>query len=48
MVESRHIEELNQGFRCFEDFLKDGLVEFLDVNEEADSHIALYEKDITW
>jgi DNA-directed RNA polymerase III subunit RPC2 len=30
----------------FEDFLHGGLVEYVDVNEENDSHIALYEKDI--
>jgi DNA-directed RNA polymerase III subunit RPC2 len=31
---------------CFEDFLHRGLVEYLDVNEESDSEIAIYEKDI--
>lgn len=30
----------------FEDFLKQGLVEYLDVNEESDSNIATYESDI--
>ena len=44
---TRHIEELTQGVRSFEDFLREGLVEFLDVNEENDCRIALYEKDIT-
>ena len=34
-------------FRSFEDFLHEGLVEYLDVNEENDSEIALYEKHIT-
>lgn len=43
---NRHIEELTQGVRSFEDFLREGLVEFLDVNEENDCIIALYEKDI--
>ena len=32
--------------RCFEDFLRDGLIEYLDVNEENDSKVALYEKNI--
>eukprot|EP01135_Chromosphaera_perkinsii_P003763 Nk52_evm9s255 gene=Nk52_evmTU9s255 len=41
-----HIAELQEGLRNFEDFLKDGIVEYLDVNEENDSHIAVYEKDI--
>ena len=30
----------------FEDFLHRGLVEYVDVNEENDSHIALYEDQI--
>ena len=47
MVTSAHIEDLCRDFRCFEDFLHEGLVEYLDVNEENDCMIALYEKDIT-
>jgi hypothetical protein len=35
-----------QFFRTFIDFLRQGLVEYLDVNEEGDSNIAVYEKDI--
>lgn len=46
MVCNRHIDELTQGVRSFEDFLREGLVEYLDVNEENDAHIALYEADI--
>ena len=30
----------------FDDFLKKGLVEYLDVNEESDANIATYERDI--
>ena len=33
--------------RCFQDFLNDGLIEYLDVNEENDSLIAVYEKHIS-
>ena len=33
--------------RSFPDFLHQGLVEFLDVNEENDADIALYEDYIT-
>jgi len=29
--------------RSFHDFIKDGLIEYLDVNEENDSNIAIYE-----
>ena len=32
--------------RSFDDFLKEGLVEYLDVNEENDCMIALYESQI--
>ncbi|CAH3117459.1 unnamed protein product [Pocillopora meandrina] len=46
-VTDQHIQELVQGFRSFEDFLHDGLVEYLDVNEENDCAISLYEKEIT-
>lgn len=38
--------KLNKLFltsRTFEDFLHEGLVEYLDVNEENDCQIALYE-----
>ena len=31
----------------FDDFLKEGLVEYLDVNEENDCMIAMYESEIT-
>ncbi|KAI0209727.1 DNA-directed RNA polymerase III subunit RPC2 [Lamellibrachia satsuma] len=46
-VTNRHIEELTQGVRSFEDFLREGLIEYLDVNEENDSKVALYESQIT-
>ncbi|XP_065164885.1 LOW QUALITY PROTEIN: DNA-directed RNA polymerase III subunit RPC2-like [Atheta coriaria] len=46
LVKQSHIKELEQGIRNFEDFLHDGLIEFLDVNEENDSFIACYESDI--
>lgn len=45
-VLQKHLDELNRGLRLFEDFLREGLVEYLDVNEENDSNIALYESDI--
>ena len=41
-----HIEQLNLGEKTFEDFLKAGLIEYLDVNEESDAHITIYEKDL--
>lgn len=42
-----HIDQLNSGEKTFDDFLKTGLIEYLDVNEESDALIAVYEKDIT-
>ncbi|PIK33730.1 putative DNA-directed RNA polymerase III subunit RPC2 [Apostichopus japonicus] len=46
-VLQKHINELTQEIRSFEDFLREGLVEYLDVNEENDCLIALYESLIT-
>ncbi|KAG8743238.1 DNA-directed RNA polymerase III core subunit ret1 [Ceratobasidium sp. 414] len=45
-VTTEHINLLKRGVVTFDDFLKKGLVEYLDVNEENDSHIALYEFSI--
>ncbi len=44
-VTSDHIDMLTKGME-FEDFVRKGLVEYLDVNEENDSNIALYEEYI--
>lgn len=46
-VTTKHIEELTQGVRSFEDFLREGLVEYLDVNEENDCMVSLYESEIS-
>ncbi|KAG0230566.1 DNA-directed RNA polymerase III core subunit ret1 [Actinomortierella wolfii] len=45
-VKAEHITALTQGKMTFDDFLKRGLIEYLDVNEESDSNIALYEREI--
>ncbi|WPK22911.1 hypothetical protein PUMCH_000133 [Australozyma saopauloensis] len=45
-VEAWHLEKLLKGEWAFDDFLKHGLVEYLDVNEENDALIALYERDM--
>ena len=42
-VTAQPLKELAEGVRKFHDFVKDGLVEYLDVNEENDANIALYE-----
>ncbi|CAI4065102.1 hypothetical protein SUVZ_08G2360 [Saccharomyces uvarum] len=46
LVKDTHLRQLLDGEIDFDDFLKLGLVEYLDVNEENDSYIALYEKDV--
>ncbi len=45
-VTEDHIRQLKSGARRFDDFLQNGLLEYLDVNEENDSNIAIYERDI--
>ena len=42
----RHLRSLRAGTMGFDDFLAKGLIEYLDVNEENDSNIALYENEI--
>lgn len=46
-LESHHIQQLSEGKKTFDDFLVDGIIEYVDVNEENNCHIALYEKDMT-
>ncbi|CAL4144068.1 unnamed protein product, partial [Meganyctiphanes norvegica] len=41
-----HITKLSRGLMSFDDFLHEGVVEYLDVNEENDSNIAMYESEI--
>jgi len=45
-VTSRNLRSLGNGTMEFDDFLARGLVEYLDVNEENDSNIAMYENEI--
>jgi DNA-directed RNA polymerase III subunit RPC2 len=35
------MKELKDGFRTFDDFLREGLVEYLDVNEENNCLVSL-------
>uniref|UniRef100_A0A182IIZ1 DNA-directed RNA polymerase n=1 Tax=Anopheles atroparvus TaxID=41427 RepID=A0A182IIZ1_ANOAO len=46
LVLQEHLEQMKLGLRKFDDFLHDGLIEYLDVNEENDSFIAYQERDI--
>ncbi|KAJ2557314.1 DNA-directed RNA polymerase III complex subunit Rpc2 [Coemansia sp. RSA 1933] len=45
-VTDTHIQQLMAGSLQFDDFLRLGLVEYLDVNEENDTNIAIYEPEI--
>ncbi|KAF2722027.1 beta and beta-prime subunits of DNA dependent RNA-polymerase [Polychaeton citri CBS 116435] len=46
-VTARFLESLRKGTIDFDDALSRGVVEYLDVNEENDSNIAIYENSIT-
>ncbi|KAF4400699.1 hypothetical protein G4B88_001254 [Cannabis sativa] len=45
-VKEHHMKELMDGVRTFDDFLREGLIEYLDVNEENNALISLYEQDV--
>ncbi|KAI9499870.1 DNA-directed RNA polymerase III subunit RPC2 [Coemansia spiralis] len=45
-VKDEHIQQLMRGEMQFDDFLRLGLIEYLDVNEENDTNIAIYENEI--
>lgn len=45
-VTATHLKSLRSGTMVFDDFLARGLVEYLDVNEENDANIAVYEDDM--
>ncbi|EEF36800.1 DNA-directed RNA polymerase III subunit, putative [Ricinus communis] len=46
-IKEHHMKELRDGVRTFDDFLRDGLIEYLDVNEENNALVALYEGEAT-
>ncbi|KAJ1930397.1 DNA-directed RNA polymerase III complex subunit Rpc2 [Tieghemiomyces parasiticus] len=46
-VQPDHIRRLRNNELTFDDFLRLGLIEYLDVNEENDTHIALYERHLS-
>lgn len=45
-LKQKHLDALKNKEWVFEDFLKRGYVEYLDVNEENDAYIALHERDL--
>ncbi|KAF7994414.1 hypothetical protein HCN44_003886 [Aphidius gifuensis] len=46
LITEKHIEDLEHGIKKFEDFLHEGIIEYLDVNEENDCLIAFNEEKI--
>ncbi|KAL2263575.1 hypothetical protein VTK26DRAFT_6136 [Humicola hyalothermophila] len=46
-LKPEHLRLLQLGKATFDDFLKQGVIEYLDVNEENDALIAIREEDIT-
>ncbi|CAI9113304.1 OLC1v1013878C1 [Oldenlandia corymbosa var. corymbosa] len=46
-IKEHHMKELKDGVRTFDTFLREGLIEYLDVNEENNALIALYEGEAT-
>lgn len=46
-VTNEMVRDLSAGLRTFDDFLHNGSVEYLDVNEENDCNIVLYESAIS-
>ncbi|KAJ3212579.1 DNA-directed RNA polymerase III core subunit ret1 [Dinochytrium kinnereticum] len=47
-VQAQEIEDIIMGVKTFEDLVKEGRIEYLDVNEETDTYIAVYEKDVMY
>lgn len=45
-LQDRHLKSLQEGFSNFDDLLRVGVLEYLDVNEENDCNIALQVSDI--
>ncbi|KAH8907085.1 DNA-directed RNA polymerase III subunit RPC2 [Coniochaeta sp. PMI_546] len=46
-LKAEHLRLLQLGKVTFDDFLTHGIIEYLDVNEEQDTLVALYENEIT-
>ncbi|TPX33685.1 DNA-directed RNA polymerase [Synchytrium microbalum] len=45
-IGKKEIRDIMRGFRTFEDLVAEGKVEYLDVNEESDAMVAMYERNV--
>ncbi|KAJ3188107.1 DNA-directed RNA polymerase III core subunit ret1 [Irineochytrium annulatum] len=48
LVSDKEVEDVVLGVKTFEDLVKEGKIEYLDVNEETDTLIAFYEDKINY
>ncbi|KAI9099999.1 hypothetical protein DFS34DRAFT_579045 [Phlyctochytrium arcticum] len=46
LVTDKDVRLIIQGVKTFEDLIEEGKIEYLDVNEETDTDIAMYDKDL--
>lgn len=47
LIKQEHIDEISMGIRTFNDCIKEGRIEYIDVNEENNTLIALSENDLS-